>query len=211
MTMPLWSMEAPDRRRAGAPSEARWRSAMTPCVLAVLFAAFIAFCSVALAWVDGRRVAMRDAELDRLEAERDADADEAASTYNALTARIAGLEAEALKWYQSAADGIDGALEHGVRESDQRDARIAEMTAERDALTVARNADRTEWMTTYETMRAEIEVLRCSDLDAFYAGELAPPRADAFRLHLATCPACQSGLRGLMVLGAIASTAPRAG
>lgn len=33
--------------------------------------------------------------------------------------------------------------------------------AEVEALTVARNADRTEWMTTYEAMRAEIEALRC--------------------------------------------------
>lgn len=115
---------------------------MTPGVLAVLFASFVGFCSIVLALIDGRRVALRDAELDRLEAAREADADEAALTYNALV--------------------------------------------------------------------AELEVLRCYDLDAFHDGELTPARAAAFRPHLVTCAACRSGLKDLMIIGAIASTAPRA-
>ena len=83
------------------------------------------------------------------------------------------------------------------------------LLAERDALIVARNADRTEWMTTYATMRAEIEALRCGDLDAFHDGELAPDRAERFRTHLATCEACQAGLQDLVVLAAIASAPPQ--
>lgn len=102
---------------------------MTPGVLAVLFASFVGFCSIVLALIDGRRLALRDAELDRLEA-------------NALV--------------------------------------------------------------------AELEALRCGDLVAFYDGELAPARAVAFRAHLATCSVCEAGLQDLMIIGAIASTAPRA-
>lgn len=76
----------------------------------------------------------------------------------------------------------------------QLDAAVAEL----EALTIARNADRSEWMTTYATMRAEIEALRCGDLGAFFDGELSPERADAFRLHLGTCSKCEAGLHGLM-------------
>jgi len=32
----------------------------------------------------------------------------------------------------------------------------------------------------------------CNDLEAFYAGTLAPDAAEAFRGHLATCSRCQS-------------------
>jgi hypothetical protein len=78
-----------------------------------------------------------------------------------------------------------------------------------EALTVARNADRTEWMTTYAAMRAELEALRCYDLEPFFAGELKPGRAERFRVHLADCAPCQSGLHDLVQLKAIASAPPR--
>jgi hypothetical protein len=78
--------------------------------------------------------------------------------------------------------------------------------AQIDALTVARNADRTEWMTTYETLRAELEALRCNDLDAFHDGELPEVRAAAFRLHLASCSTCEVGLQDLMYIAMVAST-----
>lgn len=49
--------------------------------------------------------------------------------------RIAELEAEASKWHRAGADGIDAALEHGVREADRLRARVAELEAAlRDAL-----------------------------------------------------------------------------
>lgn len=63
-----------------------------------------------------------------------------------------------------------------------------------------RAADLDEQSATYATMRAQIEALRCGDLDAFHDGELSPERAAAFRLHLATCAACEAGLLSLMRL-----------
>lgn len=48
-----------------------------------LFAAFVASCVLGLAWIDGRRIALRDAEIARLDTAREADADEAAATYQA--------------------------------------------------------------------------------------------------------------------------------
>src|SRR4051812_250293 len=74
---------------------------------------------------------------------------------------------------------------------------IAELRREVEALTVARNADRTEWMTTYATMRAELEALRCGDLGLFFDRQLSPDRAAAFRIHLATCTRCDAGLLDL--------------
>lgn len=56
------------------------------------------------------------AERDALTVARNADRTEWMATYETMRGRIAELEAESLKWYQSAADGIDGALEHGVCE-----------------------------------------------------------------------------------------------
>jgi hypothetical protein len=59
---------------------------------------------------------------------------------------------------------------------------------------------------TFEAMAAEIEALRCGDLVAFSDGELAPDRADAFRLHLGACTKCGAGLHGLMQEGAAIAT-----
>jgi hypothetical protein len=89
--------------------------------------------------------------------------------------------------------------------ADQLEAALAEI----DRLTVARNADRTEWMTTYATMRAEIKALRCGDLGPYFGGRLSAERAAAFQLHLATCAACAAGLLDLMQLEASLTTRPR--
>lgn len=51
-------------------------------------------------------------------------------------------------------------------------------------------------------LTAEVEALRCGDLGAFHDGELSPERETAFRLHLATCAACEAGLLPLMQLDA---------
>jgi hypothetical protein len=90
----------------------------------------------------------------------------------------------------------------------ERDAlrgKVREHAAEIEALTIARNTDRTEWIATYDTMRAEIEALRCGDLGAYFDGELSSERRDAFDRHLATCKTCAEGLLGLMQQSAIVS------
>jgi hypothetical protein len=60
-------------------------------VSAVLFAVLFAACALGLAWIDARRVALRDAMIARLDAAREADADEAAATYNALRLELETL------------------------------------------------------------------------------------------------------------------------
>jgi hypothetical protein len=125
-----------------------------------------------------------------------------------VTARLNPERCEALieavrKRYAST--GVVGAAD-ALDLTDQLEVALVEI----GRIAVARNADRTEWMETYETMRAELQVLRCGDLDAFHDGELAPGREIAFRAHLATCSVCEAGLQDLMIVGAIASTAPRA-
>ena len=45
----------------------------------------------------------------------------------------------------------------------------------------------------------------CDDLHAFFDGELPEPAADAFRLHLATCPDCPEQLETFTVLDALVS------
>ena len=59
---------------------------------------------------------------------------------------------------------------------------------------------------TFEAMRAEIEVLRCGDLVPFVDGELAPGRAEAYRIHLGGCEVCQReiGTHAQLSRGALA-------
>lgn len=68
-----------------------------------------------------------------------------------------------------------------------------------------RDDDLIEAATTYEAMRAEIEVLRCGDLGEYFDGELSTERRDAFDRHLATCERCAAGLLGLMQQDAVVS------
>jgi tetratricopeptide (TPR) repeat protein len=49
---------------------------------------------------------------------------------------------------------------------------------------------------------------QCERVEAFHDGELAADEADAFRLHLADCAACQGALRDLMML--VAAVHPHA-
>jgi len=63
-------------------------------VSAVLFGVFVALCALALALIDRRRVALRDAEISRLDAEREADVAEAAATYEAASADLREARAE---------------------------------------------------------------------------------------------------------------------
>lgn len=81
--------------------------------------------------------------------------------------------------------------------------------AEINALAVARNQDRTEWMTTYATMRAEIEILRCGDVDAYFHGELSPERRAAFEPHLGRCATCQSEIDALLQVTWVIDSPPR--
>ncbi|MEO8552694.1 MAG: zf-HC2 domain-containing protein [Kofleriaceae bacterium] len=50
--------------------------------------------------------------------------------------------------------------------------------------------------------------MTCTQLDAFFDGELAPTAADAFRAHLATCDRCQLQLRGRMQEALVVDEAP---
>ena len=102
-----------------------------------------------------------------------------------------GMEAAALRMAIAEIDRLTAVVDVG-------DQLAGRLLAERDALTVARNSDRTEWMTTYATMHAELEALRCGDLDAFHDGELDDGRRAAFQLHLGACEACQAGLESRM-------------
>jgi hypothetical protein len=72
-----------------------------------------------------------------------------------------------------------------------------------------RNADRTEWMTTYETMRALIEQYRHEDVGPFSDGELSPWRADGFRVHLATCAACQAAHLEILQQAILSTVEPK--
>lgn len=78
-------------------------------------------------------------------------------------------------------------------------------TAELDAITVARNQDRTEWVATYEAMRTELDALRCGDLGPYFDDELSAERHAAFDLHLTTCERCAAGLPVLMQQDAVVS------
>lgn len=84
------------------------------------------------------------------------------------------------------------------------------------ALAMQRLDDMDECACTYKAMRAELERLRCGDLVLFVDGELDPARAEAFRVHLATCETCQRDLESHMQLDArlselAASREPRGG
>lgn len=76
-------------------------------------------------------------------------------------------------------------------------------------LAMQRRADLDEAAETYETQRVEIEALRCSDLGAYFDGELSPGRRDAFEEHLTRCRRCADGLVGLMQETAIVDWAPQ--
>jgi len=88
---------------------------------------------------------------------------------------------------------VDGITNHSAALT-ALEQRAKDLEEELKAQLVARNADRTEWMTTYEAMRAEIESLRCGDLGPFHDGELSSERAAAFRLHLGRCSECAAEL-----------------
>jgi len=53
-------------------------------------------------------------------------------------------------------------------------------------------------------------IVRCSDLDRFFDGELAIDHASAFRDHLASCESCQAALHDRMQEAALTWTSPAA-
>lgn len=75
---------------------------------------------------------------------------------------------------------------------------IDAFSGELPAIEARHAADLAEAAAIYAAMRAEIEALRCGDLDAFHDGELSPARAEAFREHLGRCERCAAGLDGLL-------------
>ena len=82
----------------------------------------------------------------------------------------------------------------------------AEPLAEQLRMALAEiDQDRTEWMTTYEAMRAELDALRCGDLGPYFDDELSAERHAAFDLHLTTCERCAAGLPVLMQQDAVVS------
>lgn len=113
--------------------------------------------------------------------------------------------AEQLRLALAEIDRLDHIVTRLREQDERRAASEARLDSELSALIVARNADRTEWMTTYETMRALIDEHRHEDVGPFADGELSPERAAGFRLHLATCEACEAALLGILQQSAILS------
>ena len=77
--------------------------------------------------------------------------------------------------------------------------------AEIDRLTAAREADADEAAANHAAALAEIEALRCGDIDAFHDGELQEARRLAFEGHLVACSKCQAALRDLLFVDLVAS------
>lgn len=70
--------------------------------------------------------------LDIEKAYRASDQVEALQTVETLTSEVARLTAESSKWYKSGCDGIDAALEHGVREASNLASQMAELQEHHD-------------------------------------------------------------------------------
>ncbi len=118
----------------------------------------------------------------------------------AATIRMAIAEIDRQKELDEEADWLDDQRAKAVN-------RVRELAIKGRSLEHQREADLDEAAATYATMRAEIEALRCYDVDAFHDGELSTERADAFRLHLGTCVACESALHDRMQVSTMVSSA----
>jgi hypothetical protein len=114
---------------------------------------------------------------------------------DALRAQVRDLEA----WGRNEVERANATADHVIAE---RDARIAELEAALSQLLAARNP----MIERVAALEKLLDEYRHEDVGAFADGELSPERADGFRLHLATCEACEAALGGLVQQAAILST-----
>lgn len=142
--------------------------------------------------IEASTLRMAIAEIDRMETERSL----------AVTERLGAVaSAEQLAKRCEALEGMIGT----TRDAAALRRRLRSLRARVED---QREADLDEAAATYATMRAELEALRCNDLDAFHDGELEPARRAAFERHLGTCAECEAGLQDLMYVDMVASTSP---
>lgn len=146
-------------------------------------------------WQASTSASVRGEAVESMRRQREADADEVALTFEAMSANIARMGGE-IERLRGDARIVFGSLAETFRcmqqvlDIAQLPIRIVREDGNRDPIGAVR------------ALVKLIDELRCGDLVPFTDGELSPERADGFRDHLTRCETCRRELPKQEALGA---------